>query len=120
MTMEERVSNLEHRMEKAELADIKRAEQNERILTLLDGPEIDQLDVDAAPQRDHTQGMVYIQQEQSRVQQEQGRAILRIDQKLENGIKVRQRISLTPPVTAAIITACGMIVAAGIGVLLTL
>lgn len=110
MTMEERVSNLEHRMEKAELSDIKRAEQNERILVLLDGPEIEPLDVDAAPTRDHTKGMVSIQAKQ-------GDDIEDIKTTLKNGIKVKQRLSLSPAVTASIIGACGMIIAAGIGVL---
>lgn len=105
MTMEERVTSLEHRMEKTELADVKRGEQNDRILTLLDGPLMEPLDIDAIPERDHREGMNFIQKVQ-------GKDISMIKEQLANGLEVKTKIRLSPTVTAAIISACGGILVA--------
>lgn len=71
----------------------------ERIFTALDGPLVERLDGTVA--RDRSRGLVY----QSEVN---GVRLENIEHRLNDGIKTR----LSRPVSGSIITACGMVVAA--------
>lgn len=85
----------DHRVEHAELHAT-----NKRIITALDGPETEELDLDGRPIRLTELGLVHIGATN-------GERLERIETHLQNGVKTK----MDPPVKVALITAAGAIVA---------
>ncbi len=88
----------DHRVEHAELRAT-----NKRIITALDGPETEELDLEGRPIRLAELGLVHIGATN-------GERLQRIEIHLDNGVKTR----MDPPVKAAIVTAAGAITAAAL------